>query len=516
MMFEAALPSPTARWALVLALVVSILGAIATGLWQRRSAGDARPVSLPRLIWAGLTVHGLWLVPTVLALDTAAEPSLRVMFGVFAAAFWMRALAQLILRFGFDAWRSEYGIFHDGFALVVLMVAGVLTREPQRPVDLIASLLAMWMGALLTIDLSISVWRKQLIASAGLDGHGYGRLAPDHEVFRRVRSATWVALLIFLPTLTFGQLLHVGLRAPDRGTLAHAPEAMPRPAIMAHRGASAVAPEGTLPAYLVARKLHPDFVEIDVQRTRDGVLIAYHDDDLLRTTDIATKIPERADASPSELDWLALADLDAGSWFNDEHSGQAQDAFVGLRILRLEELVRLIASGPEDPPGLYIETKSPERHPGVEAELVELLGRLGWLPWDGQPAQPGRKVVFQSFSRESLGKLRKLTPETPLVLLLDEDPEEDELEASFEAAEALHASLGISGRDWRIIAAAHADGRLVHAYTINSPWSLLGLWWVGVDGIFTDRPEMGLRFFGRPTAMAEELVEAWAEETQAD
>ncbi|MFU7548478.1 glycerophosphodiester phosphodiesterase family protein, partial [Pseudomonas paraeruginosa] len=68
----------------------------------------------------------------------------------------------------------------------------------------------------------------------------------------------------------------------------------PWPAGIAHRGASTDAPEDTAAAYLLARDHGADYLEADVQRSRDGVLDALHDDTLERTTDVAEVIPGRA------------------------------------------------------------------------------------------------------------------------------------------------------------------------------------------------------------------------------
>ena len=68
---------------------------------------------------------------------------------------------------------------------------------------------------------------------------------------------------------------------------------LPRPAIIAHRGASYLAPEETGPAYLLAREMGVDYLELDLQRTKDDILIALHDDDLRRTTNITEVFPGR-------------------------------------------------------------------------------------------------------------------------------------------------------------------------------------------------------------------------------
>jgi glycerophosphoryl diester phosphodiesterase len=90
---------------------------------------------------------------------------------------------------------------------------------------------------------------------------------------------------------------------------------VPRPAIIAHRGASYHAPEETAPAYLIAREMGVDYLELDLQRTKDGVLIAVHDDDLRRTTNIAEVFPGRGwtRSTSSPLPSFKLSMQDHGS-----------------------------------------------------------------------------------------------------------------------------------------------------------------------------------------------------------
>ena len=106
--------------------------------------------------------------------------------------------------------------------------------------------------------------------------------------------------------------------------------AMPRYAI-AHRGASAYAPEHTLAAYRLAIEQGADYVEQDLAVTKDGVLICLHDDSLERTTNVAAVFPGRASRDPAtgERRWLAvdftLAEikrLDAGKWFDPRFAGE--------------------------------------------------------------------------------------------------------------------------------------------------------------------------------------------------
>lgn len=84
-----------------------------------------------------------------------------------------------------------------------------------------------------------------------------------------------------------------------------------------------------------------DYLVCDIQRTKDGYLLALHDEDLQRTTDVAEKFPERKDAPVSEFTLEELLTLDAGSWFNKACPERARKGFSGLDILTLEDVIRI-------------------------------------------------------------------------------------------------------------------------------------------------------------------------------
>ena len=88
------------------------------------------------------------------------------------------------------------------------------------------------------------------------------------------------------------------------------------PTVMAHRGASYLAPEETALSYRLAQAVRADFLEADIQRTKDGVLIPLHDDTLERTTNVRDVFPGREKQPVSAFTWEELSRLDAGSWFN--------------------------------------------------------------------------------------------------------------------------------------------------------------------------------------------------------
>jgi len=306
---------------------------------------------------------------------------------------------------------------------------------------------------------------------------------------------------------------------------------VPYQAVIAHRGASYYAPEETRPAYLLARDLGATYLELDLQRTTDGVLIAFHDDDLSRTTNVEAVFPDREKAPVSSFMWAELQQLDAGSWFNkeEERLDRARKSFEGLRILSLEDVIDIVEEG-DNRPGLYIETKLADQFPGIEKELADLLTRRGWYaggqggpdslastgPKEG--AASGARVILQTFERESLELLRRHLPDAPAVFLLwlgegylPDDSEETYVEWVDFAAR--NGAEGIGPDHENLIAPwavemIHARGMFIHAYTVDDTEAFEVLSERGVDGFFTNRPDLCLEHHGRmPGGTVDEILE---------
>jgi glycerophosphoryl diester phosphodiesterase len=326
---------------------------------------------------------------------------------------------------------------------------------------------------------------------------------------------------------------------------------IPHPAVIAHRGASFDAPESTAAAYKLARDLGADYLEMDLQRSKDGVLFALHDNNLQRTTDVATKFPERKDSPANEFTIAELKTLDAGSWFNTAYPDRARPGYVGLKILTLDEIIDIAQGNPLHKPGLYIETKEPKQFPGIERDLKDKLQDRGWLSPTGSKlaksnlavGQGKGKVVLQTFEKSSLELLEKEMPQVPKVLLLwvgegsiepkskvtfaesgdkdkatyyakQEPKDKAEFQQWVEYAKAQgaigtgpSAALTKGGdqsysdlvKPW-MNQFTHDQGMLVHVYTIDDAVDYQKVTDAGVDGIFTNRASELLKFYKRPAA----------------
>ena len=254
------------------------------------------------------------------------------------------------------------------------------------------------------------------------------------------------------------------------------------PLVIAHRGASALAPEHTFFAWDRAFEAGADFLELDLQMTADGHLVVLHDERLART---ARGPAEDCSGVVSERTLAQLRHCDAGSWFNRRHPERARNEYVGARIPTLREVLERYA-----PRGarFYIETKHPEQAPGLEEKLLQELRRFDLLVPAAAGALP--RVILQSFHAPSLRNLRAMAPELPRVQLIPSRTSTAELRAALPEIAGYAQGIGPHFRqvDAALVRAAHEQGLFVHAYTVDDEASMRRLLEIGVDGLFTNRP----------------------------
>lgn len=278
--------------------------------------------------------------------------------------------------------------------------------------------------------------------------------------------------------------------------------------LVAHRGASAYAPEHTLAAYRLALEQGADYVEQDLQITKDGVLVCLHDLTLERTTDVEEVFPDRArndvsadqppGAAParhwyvSDFTLAEIKRLDAGAWFGAQ--------FKGEHVPTFQEAIDLVRGRA----GLYPETKAPEvygsRGFDMERLLIDALKR-------NKLDQPNTKtpVIIQSFSAASLKKLRaEHKTKLPLVFLIHADPQKQWLSAEgMKQIKAFAQGIGpnrtLVAAEPKLVEWAHAAGLTVTPYTFRATKERAEelraemrrfLFEFGVDAVFTDNPDL--------------------------
>lgn len=228
------------------------------------------------------------------------------------------------------------------------------------------------------------------------------------------------------------------------------------PTVMAHRGLSADAPENTLYAISDAISVGADFIELDVQQTRDGVLVVMHDSNLKRTTGVNKDI--------WDVDYADIQNLDAGSWFDP--------AYANARIPTLEETLQFVDKRAR----LNIEIK-PTKHGSdtLEQDVAELITQYQYTD----------ACYVTSFSYGSLKKVKEANPEIRTGYLMSVAYGQF---YSLKYADAF--SLNKVFVTSQVVNAAHQQGKQIFAWTVNSMSEVRSLCNLHVDSIITDDPVM--------------------------
>lgn len=275
-----------------------------------------------------------------------------------------------------------------------------------------------------------------------------------------------------------------------------------RKTLVAHRGASAYAPEHTLAAYKLAIEQGADFVEQDLAVTRDGILICLHDPSLERTTNVEQMFPSRSREIVYEGKklrvWLAndftlaeIKKLDAGSWFDPK--------FKDERVPTFDEAIELIRGKA----GIFPELKTPEIYEGRDVKFEELVATaLDQHRLRGPKADPKTPVILQTFGEASARKLAQMKIGVPVVLLIGTAPGWDSPAKVNEwkgIVQGLGPAKDILLKTPDLVKWAHDAGLSVTPYTFRSkaPGKFPSvtaemehyLYTLGVDALFTDNPD---------------------------
>jgi glycerophosphoryl diester phosphodiesterase len=301
---------------------------------------------------------------------------------------------------------------------------------------------------------------------------------------------------------------------------------VPTPRIIGHRGAAGHRPEHTLAGYRLGAEMGADYIEPDLVATKDGVLVARHENEIGSTTDAATKFPDRK--RTRTIDGTSIT-----GWFSEDFT------LSELKTLRARERLEFRSHGWDGqfevptfdeviqlaqqlgvelgrPIGVYPETKHPTyfRTIGLPLEdrLLAALDRRGWNTADAP-------VFIQSFETN----LRDIRPKTKikLIQLIERNvPTDEELRTITSYADGIGPNTRLvipAAPDGTLlppndlVARAHAAGLLVHVWTLRSEPVFLSKSYLGdpgaefrqfrdlqVDGMFTDFPDAAARALKPP------------------
>jgi glycerophosphoryl diester phosphodiesterase len=240
------------------------------------------------------------------------------------------------------------------------------------------------------------------------------------------------------------------------------PPRPPAPEILAHRGGAAHAPENTLAAFRRAVRVGVDWIEFDVQRTKDGVLVAFHDDAVDRVTNGSGHVAD-----------LTLAEL------------QALRVGAGERVATFLEIVGFAK---ESRVRIFPEAKNPGRYPGIVREMIAVVRKAGYV----------NRTVIQSFDHDVLDDAMRHEPNIQVCALTGLWQFSLSSLGTTEASYVCPMAEMILLNPW-IISQAHGRRLRVFAWfgAIEHPLTMRALLALGVDGLIVDDPAALARILGR-------------------
>jgi len=293
------------------------------------------------------------------------------------------------------------------------------------------------------------------------------------------------------------------------------------PLIIGHRGASGHRPEHTFASYQLAAEMGADFIEPDLVSTKDGVLIARHENEIGGTTDVETKFPDRKRTK-------TIDGANVSGWFSEDFTlaeiktlrakerlpfrAHAYDGQFDVPTFdEVIELAQKLGRQLGRPIGVYPETKHPAYFRSIGLPLEDrLLASLTHYGWDSKDSP----VFIQSFE-DNLRRIRPRTTVRLIRLLEGKVPSDAELREIRSYADGIgpNSRLVIPANADRtlkeptdLVARAHAAGLLVHIWTLRAEPVFLSPTYkgdfaaefrqfreLGVDGIFTDFPDVAAR-----------------------
>jgi glycerophosphoryl diester phosphodiesterase len=268
-----------------------------------------------------------------------------------------------------------------------------------------------------------------------------------------------------------------------------------RPLVWGHRGAMDFAPQNTLPSFRIAEEQGADGVELDVQLTKDGVLVVFHDARVDDLTDGRGPL--------DSYTWSDLRRLDAGSHFDR--------SWRGTPIPTLEEV--LASLDPRTTVNVELKTALSEeawwdkwltliRGPRRLTETRRQTARTEARPLAEAVARvlkqkSPERFVISSFDPLALDAMRPLVPEIPLGFLHSPTvPWDTPALMAAIPHEAWHPHY--SQVTAKTLAAEKAEGRRVNVWTVNDPLHAVKLAQLGVDAVITNRPGEVLKALGEP------------------
>ncbi|KGX86006.1 glycerophosphodiester phosphodiesterase [Pontibacillus litoralis] len=236
-------------------------------------------------------------------------------------------------------------------------------------------------------------------------------------------------------------------------------------AIIAHRGASKIAPENTMPAFKLASKIGADGIETDVQLTKDNIPILIHDETLKRTTN--------GQGYVKDFTCDELKQLDAGAWFSDK--------YVGTQILTLEQFLKWAQK--ENSFTIHLELKTNIiEYKHIESLVLEQIKHFNLE----------NNTIISSFNPQSIKQMGHLTTKVETALLLSQRTKKPLDYVKQIGADGLHIRYSLLTK--RLVEESNQHTIPIRVYTVNRPTQLMRCYKWKCNGLFTDVPHTAMEY----------------------
>lgn len=235
--------------------------------------------------------------------------------------------------------------------------------------------------------------------------------------------------------------------------------------VIAHRGASAYAPENTHSAFKLAIEMQAEMIELDLLLSKDGIPVIIHDENLERTTGMDGKV--------GDLTLSELQNLETGAWFSNEFSGEP--------FPTLEEVLNYTKGKIAVNIEIKHESVTDEIKGGIVEKTLELVKNVG----------VEKEVIFSSFDYRVMEHLNELAPDMPKALLYESDQSGDlsplQLVRKYKV-DAFNCSHKELTEEW--ISELKANNIPFFIYTVNDEVLMKEIINAGAKGIFSDKPDV--------------------------
>ncbi len=292
------------------------------------------------------------------------------------------------------------------------------------------------------------------------------RVNPRFQKFSKA-ATTILAVVVAVVSLTLGYLLSTGKINPEI-------EYLRTMEVTAHRGASAFYPENTMAAFVGAKEMGADWIELDVQQSKDGQIFVAHDTNFIRTTGV--------NANAWEMTYDEISQLDAGSFFDKQYAGE-----------KMPLLSEVISYAKDNGMRLNIELKPTGHETDFEKDVVDVI-RAGDFEKD---------CVITSQVYRVLENIKDYDESLQTVYVMSVAYGDIN-----QLAAADHFSVEATNVTRRLVSAVHNAGKELYVWTVNTKDSIMKMISLNVDNIVTDNIELAKEciFESRYSTLLEEFL----------